>query len=101
MYGSGGSGKLSRSPYVGRVTGEATELVAANSPVGSVALDDVIVRSTSITEDDGDITAGQAINGKTSPDLELGDYDVTVRNYGPRVDTDATCSLHVHVCATA
>jgi MYXO-CTERM domain-containing protein len=61
------------------ITGEGID-ANATAFVGSEPLLDVIVRATSITEDDGDITSGHALNGKTNPDLELGDYDVTVRN---------------------
>ncbi len=61
------------------ITGEGIDPLA-DAFVGTVKLEGVIVRATSITEDDGDITNGQALNGKTSPDLEIGDYDVMVRN---------------------
>lgn len=61
------------------ITGEGIDQ-NAEAFVGTEALTDVVVRSTSITDDDGDTSTGQALNGRTSADLPEGDYDVTVRN---------------------
>ena len=87
------------------ITGEGIDL-NAEAFVGTVALTNVVVRATSITDDDGEMSAGQALNGRTSTDLEVGDYDVTVRNPNGEefvlqdafsvVDSNAACG-----CATA
>ncbi len=61
------------------VTGDGID-ANAEAFVGSVALTDVMVRDTSIQQEDGIVEPGRALNGYTSPDLEPGDYDVTVRN---------------------
>ena len=52
----------------------------AEALVGTEPLSRVMVRDTSLTEEDGSNLPGRALNGYTSPDLEVGEYDVTVRN---------------------
>ena len=61
------------------VTGEGID-ANAEAFVGTVALTGVIVRDTALYDDEGNTFPGRALNGNTSTELEVGDYDVTVRN---------------------
>ena len=52
----------------------------AEAFVGTFPLSDVVVRDATVTGDDGSTTPGRALSGYTSPNLNPGRYDITVRN---------------------